>query len=464
MENSEFLPDGAQTAARSDIELLGFPAQRGSMCEVCRVRQYGKQLLMKRLLPHHADTPQYQQALRKEFDTGYLLEHPNLVRYMGWGEDDRGSYLLQEYVDGWTLKEFLAENPYYFDNQENERKFISQILSVLGFLHSHQVIHLDLKPDNILITRIGQAVKLIDLGCCYSDTFADTAGLNREFAAPEQLHLSDGFRPVPQTDLFALGKVMEWMTEKKGCHLSKSAHRLMKALLKASSDDRPRSAEDAQHLYQQKVRLLSNVIIALACMAFVAIYLYSTRTPDNAGKTDVTTEAPTKDEAIESIKAIIEIKPKPIVHSVLPYQTPTEAIPLTEAWQEADTIDFSSMIESTSKFYNIDSAKMYIAENVDDGRPETQFFIHEVDSVVQNLYSKLLEQFDPLTLDNYLEYVEKLTDLELEVRVLVIEASRRYNISSEMAREIAQRLSEPREMAENDRLFIFLYKNGLLKE
>lgn len=463
MENSEFLPDGAQTAARIDIELLGFPAQRGSMCEVRRVRQYGKQLLMKRLLPHHADKSQYQQALRKEFEAGYLLEHPNLVRYIGWGEDDKGSFLLQEYVDGWTLREFLAENPCYFDNQENERKFINQILSVLGFLHSHQIIHLDLKPDNILITRIGQEVKLIDLGCCYSDTFADTAGLNREFAAPEQLHPTERFQPAPHTDLYALGKVLEWMTKKKGCHLSRSAHRLMKALLKASSDDRPQSAEDALHLYLQKERHLRNVTIALASMAIVAIYLYGIRTHDNASKIDVMTEAPATDETIDSIETIVVIKPEPIVHSVSePPQTKKTPLPETE--QEADTFDFSSMIESTTKFYNIENAKIYIAENVDDGGHNTQLFIHDVDSVLQNFYSKLSEQYNPLTLDNYREYVAKLTDFGCEYRHFVNEASDRYSISSEMTKEISQRLSEPREMAENDRLFIFLSKNGLIKE
>ncbi len=461
MESSEFLSDGAQTAARPDIEVLDFPVQRGSMCEVCRVRQYGKLLLMKRLLPHHADTPQYQQALRKEFETGYLLEHPNLVRYMGWGEDDKGPFLLQEYVDGKTLGEFLAENRGYFDNQDNEQKFITQILSVLGFLHSHQVVHLDLKPDNILITRIGQEVKLIDLGCCYSDTFADTAGLNRDFAAPEQLHSSERFQPAPQTDLYALGKVLEWLAMKKGCRLTKAAHRLTKALLKARVEDRPQSADDALLLYQQRPGSLRYAIIALAGVSIVALYLFATRTKDNAVMTDVLTEAPTIVEAVDTIEAIVDSKPKPATAELsVREDTPSQTSQL-ECEQEEDTIVYST---PTCKIYDLETVRKFIAEDIDDGRPETRRFIYEVDSMLQDFYSKLSEKYTPLTLDNYNEYISRRIDFGFEFRHFVEEASSRNGISSSVTYGVSQSLYEARESFESDRLFLFLDKNGLVKE
>ena len=140
--------------------------------------------------------------MRKEFETGYQLEHPNLVRYISLDDD----YILMEYVDGETLSTRLATQPDYFRNRKNTDKFLHQLLDVVGYLHSHQVLHLDLKPDNILLTRIGSDVKLIDLGCCYTDTFPDTTGRTVAFAAPEQL--TGGVVDV-RTDIYAIGRILE---------------------------------------------------------------------------------------------------------------------------------------------------------------------------------------------------------------------------------------------------------------
>ena len=67
-------------------------------------------------------------------------------------------------------------------------------------------MHLDLKPSNILITRIGHDVKLADLGYCYTDTYTDTMGRTDKYAAPEQIH---GEQVDARTDIYAIGKLME---------------------------------------------------------------------------------------------------------------------------------------------------------------------------------------------------------------------------------------------------------------
>ena len=93
-----------------------------------------------------------------------------MVRYV-WLDGDN---ILMEYVDGETLAQRLTKNPDYFSNQRHKDKFVRQLLSALQYLHSHQVLHLDLKPDNILLTHIDDDVKLIDLGFCRTDAFVDT--------------------------------------------------------------------------------------------------------------------------------------------------------------------------------------------------------------------------------------------------------------------------------------------------
>lgn len=181
------------------IEQLDCPS---STCDTFRVKLFGKLHFLKRLKQDFCDDIRYKEAFRKEFETGYCLEHPNLVRYVSLSDDG----ILMEYIDGETLAERLANNADYFYDRKNMDKFLRQLLSVVSYLHSHQVLHLDLKPDNILITRVNNDVKLIDLGCCYTDTFSDTQGRTNSFAAPEQL---SGGQTDTRTDIYAIGRIIE---------------------------------------------------------------------------------------------------------------------------------------------------------------------------------------------------------------------------------------------------------------
>jgi serine/threonine protein kinase len=173
----------------------------GATCDAFCVKLYGKLHFLKRLKAEYACDIRYQEAQRKEYETGYRLEHPNLVRYISLTDDG----ILMEYVDGETLTDRLAKHPEYF-NKQNIEKFLHQLLDAVNYLHSHQVLHLDLKPDNIMLTRINSDVKLTDLGCCYTDTFTDTQGRTNAFAAPEQL---SGSNVDERTDIYAIGKILQ---------------------------------------------------------------------------------------------------------------------------------------------------------------------------------------------------------------------------------------------------------------
>ena len=195
MDSSQF------SDSQPRFDLIEQMDSHGATCDTFRVKIYGKLHFLKRLKPQYAGDIRYQEALRKEFETGYRLEHPNIVRYISFSDDG----ILMEYVDGETLSQRVATNPDYFESKENIRKFLRQLLEAVGYLHAHQILHLDLKPDNILLTRINNDVKLIDLGYCYADTFVDTQGYTSGFAAPEQL---SGGRVDERTDIYAIGKTM----------------------------------------------------------------------------------------------------------------------------------------------------------------------------------------------------------------------------------------------------------------
>ena len=200
MDSSQFSDNQSRFDAIEQIE------SQGATCDTFRVKVYGKLHFLKRLKAEYAGDIRYREALRKEFETGYRLEHPNLVRYLSLDKDG----ILMEYVDGETLSQRLTKNPDYFNGQKHTEKFVRQLLDVLVYLHSHQVLHLDLKPDNILLTHINNDIKLIDLGFCYTDTFADTQGHTNAFAAPEQ---KEGGAVDVRSDIYAFGKILELLPD-----------------------------------------------------------------------------------------------------------------------------------------------------------------------------------------------------------------------------------------------------------
>ncbi len=251
-------------------------SQGGATCDAFRVKLYGKLHFLKRLKPTYAGDVRYQQALQKEFETGYRLEHPNLVRYISFDEDG----VLMEYIDGDTLADVLSHQPAYFWKRENQFRFIRQFLSAVQFLHEHQVLHLDLKPDNILLTHINHDVKLVDLGCCLTDTFSDTPGRTPDYAAPEQLQPS---APVDErTDIFAVGCILRAVN--RVMPLPSYLQKVMRTCCREDPHERPASVSEIinvleRHERQQHLLRLAgrSFLLFLIAGAFSAMLYYKAR-------------------------------------------------------------------------------------------------------------------------------------------------------------------------------------------
>ena len=257
MESSQF------TDSKPSFESLEPLNTQGSTCDTFCVKLYGKLHFLKRLKPEYANDIRYQEAFRKEFETGYRLEHPNLVRYISQTDDG----ILMEYIDGETLTQCLANHPDYFKDRNHSDKFLRQLLDVVGYLHSHQVLHLDLKPDNILLTRINNDVKLVDLGCCYTDTYTDTQGRTNRYAAPEQLA---GENPDVRSDIYAIGKILERLPT------SYIYNKVVARCTAPDPSDRYQSVEEILHdinhtkRYYRYVMLFVAIVVALTvCIALL---------------------------------------------------------------------------------------------------------------------------------------------------------------------------------------------------
>lgn len=135
------------------------------------------------------------------------LKYPGIPIIYDIEEDNQFYYIIEEYVEGTSLEQYLQEYP---ELSQHERiNIVRQLCKLVGYLHEltpHPIIHLDIKPQNIIMS--GRQVYLID----YGNGHIMNAGLRRQYcygtegyAAPEQYN---GTEPNTMSDMYALAKVI----------------------------------------------------------------------------------------------------------------------------------------------------------------------------------------------------------------------------------------------------------------
>lgn len=140
-----------------DISLI----QKRARSQVYVGTRYGRRFILKAVAPEYADLTDYLLQQEQEFQLGIQLVHPNIAATYSLEEiKGVGRCIVQEWIDGMMLGEWLQTKP---TKRAQERVFV-QLLDALEYIHGLQLVHHDLKADNILITRNGSNVKLIDFG------------------------------------------------------------------------------------------------------------------------------------------------------------------------------------------------------------------------------------------------------------------------------------------------------------
>ena len=146
---------------------------------------------------------------REAFTLGKIGSHPQIPRLLDYFEEDGNFYLVQEFVDGETLKQEFERRGAF--SEIDVRKILTEIFPALGFMHDNGVIHRDIKPANIMRRKQDGQLVLIDFGAVSSQinkpsAEEDPTGLLTNFAIgtpgfapPEQMAM----RPVYSSDLYA---------------------------------------------------------------------------------------------------------------------------------------------------------------------------------------------------------------------------------------------------------------------
>ena len=142
-----------------------------------------------------------------EARTSSLLAHPNIVTVFDFEVDGPYAYLVMEYVDGLNLAELLARVEGGTLTHDEAACLVQSVASALGYAHENGVLHMDIKPTNIMIDRTG-TVKLCDFGMA---TLASAAGYGGArggtvgYMPPEQI---EGDLVDERTDVFSLAVVV----------------------------------------------------------------------------------------------------------------------------------------------------------------------------------------------------------------------------------------------------------------
>lgn len=170
-----------------------------------RVRKAGKYFIIK---TPKEESGQSIALLQREYELSIGKSHPNIVSVFTYEHSTIvGPGIVMEYVDGRTLAEFLAEKPSF----AQLRRVLEQLLQAVSYIHRCGLVHNDIKPDNIMVTRADNSVRLLDFGLSDNDAFylARTLGCTPQYASPELQARSQEIDT--RSDIYSLGVIMKEM-------------------------------------------------------------------------------------------------------------------------------------------------------------------------------------------------------------------------------------------------------------
>lgn len=166
-----------------------------------------REVAIKVLRLEYANDDEFIKRFHREAQAATSLSHPNIVSIYDIGEEDQIYYMVMEYIDGMTLKQYIQLHAPI--ELEEVLDIMAQISSAIGHAHDNGIIHRDIKPQNMLIDQYGQ-VKVTDFGIAVALSATALTQTNSvlgsiHYLSPEQAR---GGKANVKSDIYSLGIVM----------------------------------------------------------------------------------------------------------------------------------------------------------------------------------------------------------------------------------------------------------------
>lgn len=191
------------------LRLIG----RGGMGEVylARNKNIEQYVAVKALHPQYANNPTLRARFKQEAVMLNSLNHPNIVKFLNFVENEYGVFLIMEYIDGITLEDFITKKNGLIVEQK-AYPMMMEILSAFSYAHERGIVHRDIKPSNIFLDKEGH-IKVMDFGIAQimSEAVSSQAGSvagTPAYMSPEQVY---GQKLDQRSDIYSLGVLFHQM-------------------------------------------------------------------------------------------------------------------------------------------------------------------------------------------------------------------------------------------------------------
>ena len=175
-------------------------------------KKTGKKVAIKTMNKENIKTIEDKELVRIEIGILKLCHHPNIVRLLDHLENNDYIFIVMEYIEGGTLRQYLKKKKFNFSERQASN-IMSQIVSAIKYLHKYGIVHRDLKPDNIMITQQNDfgIIKIMDFGLSKivspQEKMVDGYG-SLSYVAPEVLLRTPYNKEV---DIWSIGVILFYM-------------------------------------------------------------------------------------------------------------------------------------------------------------------------------------------------------------------------------------------------------------
>ncbi len=199
-----------------------------------------KTVAMKILSEKLSRRPEFLERFHREARVAIKLDHPNIVKGFDEGSVGKTHYFVMEYVHGKSASRVLKKRRRFGERRSMD--IIRQVSQALDYAHEHNILHRDIKPDNIMMTREGK-IKLADYGLVKYMDDVNEAGLTSEgqimgtpnYISPEQ---ASGKRALDiRSDIYSLGATLFHLLTGSPPYTGKSAGAIMGMHISAAVPD-----------------------------------------------------------------------------------------------------------------------------------------------------------------------------------------------------------------------------------